>query len=74
MGYSSESFYISDDNAQFCKDEANRICKDKNLKRYNKSQYLDDVLDELRKKSKRKKQIKKAQVFSNEQPIGHLNC
>lgn len=62
MGYESASFYISSDNVRFCEEEAKRIRNEKGHKRYNKSQYLDDLLDKLRVKQEVKKPIKNTEV------------
>lgn len=52
MTYSTDSFYISDDNKAFVKARVEQE-KEKGNHRYNKSNYIDDLLTHLRLKAEK---------------------
>lgn len=54
MDYVSRSFYISKENADYIDEQA----KKKGIKKYNKSNWLDDLVDHLRTKAESKSQPK----------------
>lgn len=61
MSYSTASFYISDENKAWIDDQVS--CADR--KRFNKSVWLDELLDGMRKKSQKKAKPKPPTVVEN---------
>lgn len=67
--YGSGSYYLSKDNMDYLEGEAEKHKQANGLRRYNKSNFLDDLLTSIREQSEKKRKPKKKVAVVNEEDV-----